>query len=82
MKALVYNGPGKKALEDRPKPDVTAPTDAIVKIVKTTICGIIPATGLFRHLPTNVPKSAGRVSVGASFGGIIRAFETPTNVQD
>ena len=39
MKALVYNGPGKKALEDRPKPEIVAPTDAIVKIVKTTICG-------------------------------------------
>jgi alcohol dehydrogenase len=39
MKALVYLGPGKKALEDRPKPDITAPTDAIVKITKTTICG-------------------------------------------
>ena len=39
MKALVYNGPGKKALEDRPKPDIAAPTDAIIKIVKTTICG-------------------------------------------
>jgi len=36
MKALVYNGPGKKALEDRPNPDVAAPTDAIVKIVKTS----------------------------------------------
>ena len=39
MKALVYQGPGKKALEDRPKPELTAPTDAIVKITKTTICG-------------------------------------------
>ncbi|SDS83064.1 alcohol dehydrogenase [Bradyrhizobium canariense] len=39
MKALVYRGPGKKALEDHPKPDITAPTDAIVKITKTTICG-------------------------------------------
>src|SRR5450631_3225353 len=39
MKALVYRGPGKKALEDRPKPDISAPTDAIVKITKTTICG-------------------------------------------
>jgi len=39
MKALVYRGPGKKALEDHPKPDIAAPTDAIVKIVKTTICG-------------------------------------------
>jgi alcohol dehydrogenase len=39
MKALVYLGPGKKALQERPKPDITAPTDVIVKITKTTICG-------------------------------------------
>ncbi len=39
MKALIYNGPGKIALEDRPKPGITAPTDAIVRITKTTICG-------------------------------------------
>ena len=39
MKALVYLGPAKKALEERPKPDIQAPTDAIVKITKTTICG-------------------------------------------
>jgi alcohol dehydrogenase len=39
MKALVYTGQGKKALEDRPRPDIAAPTDAIVRIAKTTICG-------------------------------------------
>jgi alcohol dehydrogenase len=39
MKALVYRGPGKKALEDHPKPVITAPTDAVVKIINTTICG-------------------------------------------
>lgn len=39
MKALVYLGPGKKALEDRPKPDIQNPGDAIVKVSKTTICG-------------------------------------------
>ena len=39
MKALVYNGPGKTAVEERPKPEISAPTDAIVKLVKTTICG-------------------------------------------
>jgi alcohol dehydrogenase len=39
MKALVYLGPNKKALEDRPIPDISFPTDAIVKIIKTTICG-------------------------------------------
>jgi len=39
MKALVYRGPGSKALEERPKPEIEMPTDAIVKITKTTICG-------------------------------------------
>ena len=39
MKALVYRGPGFKALEERPKPVLQAPGDAIVKITKTTICG-------------------------------------------
>lgn len=39
MKALVYQGPGRKAVEDRPVPEIQAPGDAIVKIVKTTICG-------------------------------------------
>ena len=39
MKALVYRGPGNKALEAHAKPKLNAPTDAIVKIVKTTICG-------------------------------------------
>lgn len=39
MKALVYRGPGQKALEERAKPQIQAPGDAIVKMVKTTICG-------------------------------------------
>jgi alcohol dehydrogenase len=39
MKALVYHGPGKKAWEEKPKPGITKPTDAIIKILKTTICG-------------------------------------------
>ncbi len=39
MKALVYNGPGKRAWEDRPKPQLLAPADAIVRITRTTICG-------------------------------------------
>jgi alcohol dehydrogenase len=39
MKALVYRGPGKKEWTDKPKPTIQAPTDAIVRITKTTICG-------------------------------------------
>ncbi len=39
MKALVYLGLGKKSLEQRPKPEITAATNAIVRMTKTTICG-------------------------------------------
>lgn len=40
MKALVYNGPTDGvALEDRPVPTVQKPTDAIIKLKYTTICG-------------------------------------------
>jgi alcohol dehydrogenase len=39
MKALVYGGIEMKFLEERPKPAIEAPGDAIVRIVKTTICG-------------------------------------------
>jgi alcohol dehydrogenase len=39
MKALVYHGPGQKNLEEKPDPEILKPTDAIVRILKTTICG-------------------------------------------
>jgi len=39
MRALVYHGPGAKAWEEVPKPDIAADTDAIVRVVGTTICG-------------------------------------------
>ncbi len=39
MKALVYHGAGKKAWEEKPNPVVKDDTDAVVKILKTTICG-------------------------------------------
>lgn len=39
MKALVYHGPGKKAWEEKPRPDIQEETDAVVRIAETTICG-------------------------------------------
>jgi len=39
MKALVYRGLNKIVLEDKPIPEIQEPTDAIVKIKYTTICG-------------------------------------------
>jgi alcohol dehydrogenase len=39
MKALVYGGPGKKEWRDVPPPRIQHPTDAVVRIETTTICG-------------------------------------------
>jgi alcohol dehydrogenase len=39
MKALVYHGPHDKAWEDVPDATVQEPTDAVVRVDTTTICG-------------------------------------------
>lgn len=39
MKALVYQGPGQKQLEERPKPTIKDMGDAVVRVTRTTICG-------------------------------------------
>src|SRR5438128_63960 len=39
MQALVYNGPGKKDWVSKADPSLVAPTDAIVRIDSSTICG-------------------------------------------
>lgn len=39
MKALVYGGPGQRAWESVPDPSIIEPTDAIVRIDSSTICG-------------------------------------------
>jgi len=39
MKALIYKGPGKKVWDEVPDPKIEQPTDVIVKMVATTICG-------------------------------------------
>ncbi|MDB5212968.1 MAG: Alcohol dehydrogenase GroES domain protein [Myxococcaceae bacterium] len=39
MKALVYHGPGKRSWEEKPKAAVKEPSDAVVRIARTTICG-------------------------------------------
>src|SRR5690348_11376621 len=39
MKALVYHGPGQRSWDEVPDPVLRDPTDAIVRIDSTTICG-------------------------------------------
>lgn len=39
MKALIYEGPGKTTVADRPHPTIQAAGDVILKMTLTTICG-------------------------------------------
>jgi alcohol dehydrogenase len=68
MKALVYRGPGQKALEERPIPRVSGPGDAVVKISKTTICG----TDL-HILKGDVPSCAPGRILGHEGVGVVQA---------
>ena len=77
MKALVYHGPGKKTFEDHPKPEITAATDAIVKITRTTICGT-DLHILKGDLPSCQPgRILGHEGVGIidSVGAAVTAFK-------
>jgi alcohol dehydrogenase len=82
MKALVYHGPEKKALDERPKPDVAAQTDAIIKIVKTTICGT-DLHILKGDVPTCVPgRILGHEGIGIvdKVGSSVTAFQAGDRV--
>ena len=39
MKALVYHGPGSRSWDDVPDPELTAPTDVVMRVDAVTICG-------------------------------------------
>src|ERR1700675_4046996 len=39
MRALVYHGPGERLWAEVPDPKIQEPTDVIVKITSSTICG-------------------------------------------
>lgn len=82
MKALTYHGPGQKSLDDHTKPVIVAPTDAIVKITKTTICG----TDLHimkGDVPTCTPgRILGHEGVGVieTVGAAVSAFKPGDHV--
>ena len=39
MKTVIFRGPYDVAVEDRPMPEITQPTDAIIRIVRSCVCG-------------------------------------------
>ncbi|MGA7206202.1 MAG: zinc-dependent alcohol dehydrogenase family protein [Specibacter sp.] len=75
MKALVYQGPGKKDWMDVPMPVLTSPGDVIVRVDTTTICG----TDL-HILKGDVPA----VQIGRILGheGVGTVSEVGTGVKD
>ena len=82
MKALVYNGPGEKAIEERPKPEISTPTDAIVRLAKTTICGT-DLHILKGDVPTCTPgRILGHEGVGVidKVGNAVAAFKPGDHV--
>jgi len=82
MKALVYLGPGKKALQDHAKPALLAPTDAVVKVTRTTICGT-DLHILKGDVPSCEPgRILGHEGVGIvdSVGGAVTAFKPGDHV--
>jgi alcohol dehydrogenase len=77
MKAFVYKGRDQKAFEDHPKPLIIDPTDAIVRITKTTICGT-DLHILKGDVPTCAPgRILGHEGVGVidSVGAAVTAFK-------
>lgn len=82
MKALVYHGPGKKSLDERPKPEISAPGDAIVRVTRTTICGT-DLHILKGDVPTCEPgRILGHEGVGVieEVGSAVAAFEPGDHV--
>jgi hypothetical protein len=39
MKAVVFRGPYRIAVEDRPIPEIVEPTDVVIKVSYTALCG-------------------------------------------
>jgi alcohol dehydrogenase len=75
MQALVYHGPGEKEWESKSDPTIEQPTDAIVEIDTTTICG----TDL-HILKGDVPTVTDGRTLGHEAVGMV--VETGSGVED
>jgi alcohol dehydrogenase len=76
MKALVYHGPGSKAWTDVPDASIQEPTDVVVTVDTTTICGT-DLHILHGDVPAVVPgRILGHEAVGtvSEVGDAVRGF--------
>jgi alcohol dehydrogenase len=78
MKALVFGGPGQKAWDTVPDPGIEEPTDVIVKVDTTTICG----TDL-HILKGDVPAvTEGRILGHEAVGTIVETGAAVTSLKE
>lgn len=66
MKALVHDGHGGFALKERPRPHVTLPTDAVVRVTRSTIC-----TSDLHIIRGCVPRARPDTVLGHEFVGVV-----------
>ena len=71
MKAVVYEGNGKLALEERPVPKLQETTDAIIRVTLTTICS---SDIHIKH--GAVPKAVPGTILGHEFVGVVEQVGT------
>lgn len=77
MRAAVFRGPGRIAIEDRPIPKV-GPTDALIRVTMTTICGTdvhilkgeypVEPGRIIGHEPVGVIETLGAAVTGYDVG--------------
>ena len=68
MKALVHDGNGHIALENRPEPQLQSPTDAIVRVTRSTIC-----TSDLHIKHGSVPRAVPGITVGHEMVGVVES---------
>ena len=82
MKSLVYQGPGNIAWEERARPEIQDVGDAIVRMLKTTICGT-DLHILRGDVPTCTPgRTLGHEGVGVieEVGSAVTTFQVGDHV--
>lgn len=70
MRATIIHGPGDVRVEDRPEPEIKLPTDAVVKVTASCVCGsdLWPYRGAFQ---TPRPRA-----IGHEFVGVVQSVGT------
>ena len=82
MKALVYHGPGHRAWEEKPAPALQQPTDDLVRLTTTTICGtdLHILKGDVPEVPLGLTLGHEGVGVVTAVGSAVSAFKTGDRV--